>query len=102
MILGSLLLSLFCFCSTQWNKIEHRLFSFISINWRGRPLRTYETIVSLIGKTTHRGGLVVRAQLDRGSYPTGVTIAKKDMATLNIERDDFHGDWNYVIRPRPS
>jgi hypothetical protein len=88
--------------TSKWNKIEHRLFSFISINWRGRPLRTYETIVNLIGKTTHRGGLVVRAQLDRGSYPTGVKISKKDMATLNIERDDFHGDWNYVIRPRPS
>lgn len=88
--------------TSKWNKIEHRLFSFISINWRGRPLRTYETIVNLIGKTTHRGGLVVRAQLDRGSYPTGVTISEKDMATLNIERDDFHGDWNYVIRPRPS
>jgi hypothetical protein len=88
--------------TSKWNKIEHRLFSFISINWRGRPLRTYETIVNLIGKTTHRGGLVVRAQLDRGSYPTGVRISKKEMATLNIERDDFHGDWNYVIRPRPS
>jgi len=88
--------------ASKWNKIEHRLFSFISINWRGRPLRTYETIVNLIGKTTHRGGLVVRAQLDRGSYPTGVRISEKDMATLNIERDDFHGDWNYVIRPRPS
>ncbi len=87
--------------TSKWNKIEHRLFSFISINWRGRPLRTYETIVNLIGKTTHRGGLVVRAQLDRGSYPTGVVISKKDMATLNIERDDFHGDWNYVLRPRP-
>src|SRR3954464_15445929 len=83
--------------TSKWNKIEHRLFSFISINWRGRPLRTYETIVNLIGKTTHRGGLVVRAQLDRGSYPTGVRISKKEMATLNIERDDFHGDWNYVI-----
>jgi hypothetical protein len=88
--------------TSKWNKIEHRLFSFISINWRGRPLRTYETIVNLIGKTTHRGGLVVRAQLDRGSYPTGVRISEKDMATLNIERDDFHGDWNYVIRPRSS
>jgi len=88
--------------TSKWNKIEHRLFSFISINWRGRPLRTYETIVNLIGKTTHRGGLVVRAQLDHGSYPTGVKISKRDMATLNIERDDFHGDWNYVIRPRQS
>jgi hypothetical protein len=88
--------------TSKWNKIEHRLFSFISINWRGRPLRTYETIINLIGSTTHRGGLVVRAQLDRGSYPTGLEISKKEMATLRIERDAFHGDWNYVIRPRTS
>ena len=87
--------------TSKWNKIEHRLFSFISINWRGRPLRTHETIVNLIGKTTHRGGLVVRAQLDPGSYPTGVKISKRDMATLNIERDDFHGDWNYTLHPAP-
>ena len=88
--------------TSKWNKIEHRLFSFISINWRGRPLRTYETIINLIGNTTHRGGLVVRAQLDRGSYPTGLRISKKNMDTLNIERDNFHGDWNYVIRPQAN
>ena len=66
--------------TSKWNKIEHRLFSFISINWRGRPLRTYETVINLIGKTSHRGGLVVRAQLDRGSYPIGIKISAKRCA----------------------
>jgi len=86
--------------TSKWNKVEHRLFSFISMNWRGRPLRTFETIVSLISNTTNRGGLVVRARLDRRNYPTGRRVSAKEFRTLNIERDDFHGDWNYVIRPR--
>jgi hypothetical protein len=86
--------------TSKWNKIEHRLFSFISINWRGRPLRTYETIINLIGNTTHRGGLVVRARLDRRAYPTGKKVSAKELRELKIERDDFHGDWNYVIKPR--
>ena len=86
--------------TSKWNKVEHRLFSFISINWRGRPLRTYETVISLIGNTTNRGGLVVRARLDRRRYPIGKKISKKELRELRIERDDFHGDWNYVIRPR--
>ncbi len=86
--------------TSKWNKVEHRLFSFISINWRGRPLRTYETVISLIGNTTNRAGLVVRARLDRRRYPTGKKISKKELRELRIERDDFHGDWNYVIRPR--
>jgi len=86
--------------TSKWNKIEHRLFSFISINWRGRPLRTYETIINLIGNTTNRGGLVVRARLDRRRYPTGKKISAKDFRALKIERDDFHGDWNYVVKPR--
>ena len=86
--------------TSKWNKIEHRLFSFISINWRGRPLRTYETIINLIGNTTNRGDLVVRAHLDRRRYPTGKEISAKDFRALQIEKDDFHGDWNYVIRPR--
>jgi len=86
--------------TSKWNKIEHRLFSFISLNWRGRPLRTYETVVNLIGNTTNSGGLVVRARLDRRNYPTGKKIAAKEMRALKIERDEFHGDWNYVIRPR--
>ena len=86
--------------TSKWNKVEHRLFSFISINWRGRPLRTYETVVNLIANTTNRGGLVVRARLDKRRYRTGKKIPKKEFATINIERDRWHGDWNYVIRPR--
>jgi len=86
--------------TSKWNKIEHRLFSFISINWRGRPLRTYETIISLIGNTTNGAGLVVRARLDRRRYPTGKKISATELRELKIERDDFHGDWNYVIQPR--
>lgn len=86
--------------TSKWNKVEHRLFSFISINWRGRPLRTYETIISLIGNTTNRGGLVVRARLDRRRYPTGKKVSAKEFRALKIERDDFHGDWNYLIKPR--
>jgi len=86
--------------TSKWNKIEHRLFSFISINWRGRPLRTYETVINLIANTTNRGGLVVRARLDRRSYPTGKKISNKELRAIKIERDDFHGDWNYAIRPR--
>jgi len=86
--------------TSKWNKVEHRLFSFISINWRGRPLRTYETIVNLISSTTNRGGLVVRARLDRRRYPTGKKVSAQELRELNIVRDQFHGDWNYVIMPR--
>jgi hypothetical protein len=86
--------------TSKWNKIEHRLFSFISINWRGRPLRTYETIVNLIGNTTNQAGLVVRARLDRRRYPTGKKVSPQELRDLKIERHEFHGDWNYVIKPR--
>ncbi len=86
--------------TSKWNKVEHRLFSFISINWRGRPLRSYETVVNLIANTTNRGGLVVRARLDRRKYPIGKRVSAKDMRALNIDRNDFRGDWNYVVRPR--
>ncbi len=86
--------------TSKWNKVEHRLFSFISINWRGRPLRSYETVINLISNTTNRGGLVVRARLDRRNYPTGKKVSAKELSALNIERENFHGDWNYVIRPR--
>ena len=86
--------------TSKWNKIEHRLFSFISMNWRGRPLRSYETIINLIGNTTSRGGLLVRARLDRRKYPIGRKVSAKQLRALKIEREDFHGDWNYVIRPR--
>jgi len=86
--------------TSKWNKVEHRLFSFISINWRGRPLRTYETVINLIGNTSNRAGLVVRARLDRRRYPTGKKVSKRELRALKIEPDDFHGEWNYVIRPR--
>jgi hypothetical protein len=86
--------------TSKWNKVEHRLFSFISMNWRGQPLRTYETIVNLIGNTTNWGGLIVRARLDRRKYALGKKVSVKDFRALQIEPDAFHGDWNYVIRPR--
>jgi hypothetical protein len=86
--------------TSKWNKVEHRLFSFISMNWRGRPLRSYETVINLIGNTTNWGGLVVRARLDRRRYPIGKKVTAKEFRALKIEPDVFHGDWNYVIRPR--
>jgi hypothetical protein len=86
--------------TSKWNKVEHRLFSFISINWRGRPLRTYETVINLIANTTNRGGLVVRARLDKRRYPIGKKIPAKEFKAINIEPERWHGDWNYVIRPR--
>jgi hypothetical protein len=86
--------------TSKWNKVEHRLFSFISINWRVRPLRTYKTDINLIGNTTNRGGLVVRVRLDRRRYPTGKKISKKELRELKVEREEFHGEWNYVIRSR--
>ena len=85
--------------TSKWNKIEHRLFSFITQNWRGKPLLTHATIVSLISNTRTSTGLKVRCRLDKGVYPTKVLISDEQMATLNLVRDDFHGDWNYTIRP---
>jgi len=88
--------------TSKWNKIEHRLFSFISRNWRGRPLVDYRTIVELIGATTSTAGLTVRCQLDENLYPAGIRVSDEEMAELNIVRHDFHGEWNYTIKPRPS
>ncbi len=86
--------------TSKWNKIEHRLFSFISSNWRGEPLRDYETVVKLIAKTTTAKGLTVTCRLDRRKYPTGRKVTKDQLDHINLERDRFHGEWNYVIRPR--
>jgi len=86
--------------TSKWNKIEHRLFSFISSNWRGEPLRDYETIVQLISNTTTAKGLKVSCRLDRHKYPTGRKVTNEEMARVNLERHKFHGDWNYTIRPR--
>lgn len=86
--------------TSKWNKIEHRLFSFISQNWRGRPLISRQVIVNLIGATTTRAGLQVYARLDEGSYPRDVKVSGAELAAVNIERDDFHPEWNYTIKPR--
>lgn len=85
--------------TSKWNKIEHRLFSFISSNWRGEPLRDYETIVNLIAKTTTAKGLQVRCRLDRRKYPLGRKVTNQEMQRVNLERAKFHGEWNYVIKP---
>ena len=88
--------------TSKWNKIEHRLFSFISSNWRGEPLRDYETIVNLISRTATTTGLKVTCRLDRRKYPTGRKVTNEEMQRINLERHKFHGEWNYIIRPRPS
>ncbi len=88
--------------TSKWNKIEHRLFSFISSNWRGEPLRDYETIVKLISRTATAKGLKVTCRLDRRKYPTGRKVTDEEMKRVNLERHKFHGDWNYTIRPRSS
>src|SRR5262245_29742536 len=86
--------------TSKWNKIEHRLFCHITRNWRGRPLRSLEVIVSLIGGTTTSTGLVVRAELDPNRYAKGLTVSDPEMAAVRIRRAKFHGEWNYTISPR--
>ncbi|HEY3952684.1 MAG TPA: ISAzo13 family transposase [Streptosporangiaceae bacterium] len=88
--------------TSKWNKIEHRLFSHITMNWRGRPLTSHEVILNSIAATTTRTGLTVRAELDPGSYPTGTEISDAQMAAVPLARHRFHGDWNYTIHPRPA
>jgi hypothetical protein len=85
--------------ASKWNKIEHRLFSFISQNWRARPLVSYRVIVDLIAATTTTTGLAVRCEIDNNLYPKGITVSDAEMAAINITRDDFHGEWNYTIAP---
>ncbi len=85
--------------TSKWNKVEHRLFSFISSNWRGEPLRDYETIVNLISRTTTAKGLKVICRLDRRKYPTGRKVTDEEMKGVNLERNKFHGEWNYTIHP---
>ncbi|MGH8336027.1 MAG: ISAzo13 family transposase [Gammaproteobacteria bacterium] len=85
--------------TSKWNKIEHRLFSFISSNWRGEPLRDYETIVNLIAATTTAKGLTVTCRLDRRKYPIGREVSNAQMKRINLERNKFHGEWTYKIRP---
>ncbi len=84
----------------KWNKIEHRLFSHISMNWRGRPLVSHEVIEKLIGETTTSTGLEVKAQLDKRKYPVKVKLTNEEMKRVNLKPHKFHGEWNYTIRPR--
>ena len=86
--------------TSKWNKVEHRLFSFISSNWRGEPLRDYETVVKLVARTTTAKGLTVTCRLDRRKYATGRAVTKAEMQQVNLQPQRFHGEWNYVIRPR--
>jgi hypothetical protein len=85
--------------TSKWNRIEHRLFAYISQNWRGKPLVSHRVIVQLIGATTTQTGLTVRCELDASSYPKGVKVTAAEMAALVIEPDPFHGEWNYTISP---
>jgi Rhodopirellula transposase DDE domain len=82
--------------------IEHRLFSFITQNWRGKPLVSYQTIVQLIAATTTRTGLNVKCEIDFATYPAGVKVSDRDMAAINITPHAFHGEWNYTIKPDPE
>ncbi len=85
--------------ASKWNKIEHRLFSFISQNWRAQPLVSYRAIVEPISATTTKTGLAVHCQLDTGQYPSGIVVSDAEMASINIKRAEFHGEWNYTIAP---
>ena len=86
--------------TSKWNKIEHRLFSYISMNWRGRPLTDYRTIVNLIASTTTKAGLIVKVRLDKKTYQRGIKVSAEEMRSLNIHPHEFHGEWNYTIEPR--
>ena len=88
--------------TSKWNAIEHELFSAISINWRGRPLETFETVVQCIGHTRTRRGGAVQAVLDERTYEKGRKVADETLNALNLPRHTFHGEWNYVIRPQPK
>lgn len=85
--------------TSKWNKIEHRMFCHITQNWRGQPLISHEVIVQLIANTTTQSGLQIRAELDRGHYPAGIKVSDAELAAVNLKRADFHGDWNYTLRP---
>jgi len=88
--------------TSKWNKIEHRMFSFVTLNWRGRPLESLQVIIDLIGSTTTSTGLKIYARLDPGEYVKGIKVSDAKLAAVNIVRDAFHPDWNYVINPTPT
>ena len=86
--------------TSKWNKIEHRMFSHLTQNWRGRRLESREVVVNLIGRTTTREGLEVRAELDTGRYKKGIRVTDDELGGVRIARDEFHGEWNYTISPK--
>jgi hypothetical protein len=88
--------------TSKWNKIEHRMFSFISLNWRGQPLISHEVVVNLIGSTTNQRGLRIQAELDTAAYPIGLKVTDEDFSRINLQPDPFHGEWNYTIAPNCS
>ena len=88
--------------TSKWNKIEHRMFCFITKNWRGRPLTSHRTIVELISNTTTDAGLIVRAAIDENEYETGIKISDEELSQIKLKRSEFHGEWNYTIRPRKT
>ena len=85
--------------TSKWNKIEHKMFSYISMNWRAKPLISRETVVNLIANTTTKAGLTIQAALDNNTYQTGIKVSKSDFDRINIQSDAFHGEWNYKIKP---
>mgnify|MGYP001237793896 CR=1 FL=1 len=84
--------------TSKWNKIEHRMFCHVTQNWRGRPLTSLSVIVNCIANTKTQTGLIIDAELDRQSYPTGIVVSNEELAAINIHRDKFHGEWNYTIK----
>ena len=88
--------------TSKWNKIEHRLFSFISRNWRGKPLVSHAVIVNLIASTTTQEGLKVQCELDTNSYLKGIKVSDEELACINLQRNSFHGEWNYTISPHST
>ena len=86
---------------TQWNRIEHRLFAFITQNWRGKPLVSHQVIVQLIANTRTKTGLTVACRIDASAYEKGIKVSDAEMAALNIQPANFHGEWNYTFAPRP-
>ena len=87
-------------CTSKWNKIEHKMFSYISINWKGHPLTTYNVIVNLISNTTTATGLEIRAEMDKKTYEKGIKISDEEFKTLKLRECSFHGEWNYIIKSR--
>jgi hypothetical protein len=88
--------------TSKWNKIEHRLFSHITMNWRGRPLESHEVVVNLIAGTTTRAGLTVLAELDQDEYEKGIKVTDRELKSIPLVRHDFHGEWNYTILKSPE